>query len=142
MYYIFESNSVEDTKRLGKYISDKFINRNKSNIITLEGEIGSGKTLLCQYIVQALFGKDIQVTSPTFNVLNIYEQGNFRIYHYDFYRISNPQEIGEFGLEDAFNNLLTLIEWPSLAKRYLPRKRLEINIQKADGRIIEISEIG
>lgn len=138
MHYKFESYSLKDTKNIGQFISNKLIDKQKQNVIALEGEIGSGKTILCKYIVQTLLGKPIQVVSPTFNILNIYEKNGLQVYHYDFYRINRSIEVLEFALEEAFNSLLTLIEWPQIAKQYLPINHIKINLQKATNRLIDI----
>jgi tRNA threonylcarbamoyladenosine biosynthesis protein TsaE len=142
MHYKFESYSVKDTKCIAEFISKQLIDKQKPNIITLEGELGSGKTMLCKYIVQSLLGKDLNVVSPTFNILNIYENGSLQAYHYDFYRISNSQEILELGIEDAFNSLLTLIEWPQIAKEYMPSAYIKIDIQKNSNRTVDILKYG
>lgn len=142
MHYKFESYSIKDTKSIAVFIAKQLIDKQKPNIITLEGELGSGKTTLCKYIVQSLLGKDLNVVSPTFNILNIYENGSLQVYHYDFYRISNSKEILELGIEDAFNSILTLIEWPQIAKEYMPSTYIKINIQKNSNRTVDILKYG
>ncbi len=119
-------NSIEDTinfaTKLAKQIS-------AGEIITFKGNLGSGKTLICKYIISILVGSETQVTSPTFQLVQIYEKENGKIYHYDLYRLKSSDEIYELGIEDAFNGTnIALIEWPEIITNLLPKKIIDIEI--------------
>jgi tRNA threonylcarbamoyladenosine biosynthesis protein TsaE len=97
-------------------------------IITLSGELGAGKTTLAKEICKVLQVYD-EVTSPSYNILNIYESENGPIYHYDLYRIKEKNEIENIAIDDAFSNYITLIEWPELIKDMLPKDNIRIKIR-------------
>lgn len=95
------------------------------DIITLNGELGSGKTFFANAFVNFFLKKNglerVNVTSPTFNILKIYNVGDFDIYHFDLYRIKNKEELYELDFSSAFDNI-SLIEWPEIAMDILPKK--------------------
>ena len=102
----------------------------KKTTVTLSGDIAAGKTFICRNIIQYLLKKDIIVTSPTFNFLNIYTAQDFKIYHYDLYRLKNDNEIFELGFEESLANGVVLIEWPERILYMLPEERLSIHLKK------------
>ena len=69
-----------------------------------------------------------EVTSPTFNLLHIYDTNLFEIWHFDLYRLKHSEEIHELGIEDAFAGAVSLIEWPEIILNILPEERLDIEI--------------
>ena len=79
--------------------------------VTLEGDLGAGKTTLARGILQAL-GVTEEVPSPSFTLVQTYETRVFSVFHYDLYRIENVQELRELALEDALADGVALIEWP------------------------------
>ena len=91
-----------------------------------------GKTFLCRQIIKQLCGYETNVTSPTFNLLQIYDWNDCSIYHYDLYRLKNPSEIYELGIEEAMTANVCLIEWPELIKAILPNDIIAINIEIVD----------
>ncbi len=99
------------------------------DIITFSGDLGSGKTFICREIIKQLCSKDTEVTSPTFNLLQIYQTPSFTIYHFDLYRLKHPDEIYELGIEDALLGNVCLIEWPEIIEDILPRPRIKINLE-------------
>jgi len=110
---------IEKTKQLGKILA-KLAQVIKIKAITLEGDLGTGKTTLCKSIADNYLEQQIDVSSPTFTLLNIYETAKGQIYHYDLYRIKNPDEMVELGIEEALNSkALILIEWPNFAANYV-----------------------
>lgn len=112
------------------------------DVIALYGEIGAGKTTFSQHFIRPLLAVSQEVTSPTFNIVQWYD-GNrgFRICHADLYRLKQESELLELGLEEAFERDVTLIEWPEIAKNYLPEQALHILItmQQDDTRQFEFS---
>ena len=116
----------EDSKNLAIQIANDI---KPGNIITFSGDLGAGKTFLCRQIIKQLCGYETNVTSPTFNLLQIYDWNDCSIYHYDLYRLKNPSEIYELGIEEAMSANISLIEWPQLIKAILPNDTIEINIE-------------
>jgi tRNA threonylcarbamoyl adenosine modification protein YjeE len=112
------------------------------DIYTLSGNLGAGKTTFAKFFIKSLLGQNIIVQSPTFTLLNLYE-GKINIYHYDFYRVEDERELQELALELAFENGITLIEWPEIAKDFIPEgKTIPIKFSISDNkRYIEIKNI-
>lgn len=96
------------------------------NCITLRGDLGAGKTSFSQFFIRHLTSKNQDVTSPTFTLLQTYDTHKGPIWHYDLYRLENPEETIELAMDDAFDNTITLIEWPEIMESTLPRNRLDI----------------
>lgn len=93
--------------------------------VALEGDLGAGKTTLARAILRAL-GVREDVPSPTFTLLQIYETPHLMVRHYDLYRIENPAEMDELGLDDALAEGAALIEWPERAAGRLPPDMLHV----------------
>lgn len=97
---------------------------------TLVGDLGVGKTVLTQGIAEGL-GITEPINSPTFTIVQVYEEGRLPFYHFDVYRIGDIEEMDEIGYEDYFyGDGLTMIEWANLIEEILPKKRKEITIEK------------
>lgn len=95
--------------------------------IILQGDLGTGKTTFARAFIQELCGMNINVSSPTFNISQIYNTiHKQQIYHYDLYRIENYDELFEIGLEESLTNAINLIEWPEIAKNLLPDNNINI----------------
>ena len=101
-------------------------------MLAFYGDLGSGKSFFCRHIIKYLCGKHTNVASPTFNLLQIYDQETCSIYHYDFYRLKNIHEIYELGIEEALSGHIVLIEWPELVESILPIDTIHINIKTVD----------
>lgn len=95
------------------------------DIIGLVGDLGVGKTAFARAFITAR-GGDSEVPSPTFTLVQVYECSSINIYHFDLYRIEEPEEIFELGIEDAFAEGISLIEWPDRMDTYIPSERLDI----------------
>ena len=98
------------------------------DIIALKGDLGAGKTTFARHFIRAC-GSAEEVPSPTFTLVQVYEVGDAAIWHFDLYRIKSPEEAWELGIEDAFAEGISLIEWPERLGRLLPRRRLEIELR-------------
>jgi tRNA threonylcarbamoyladenosine biosynthesis protein TsaE len=100
------------------------------DIISLIGDLGSGKTTFARAFINARTAIIENVPSPTFTFLQTYDfpgpDGIIPVYHYDLYRIENIDEVDELGMDDAFAEGISLIEWPEILGKMLPHNRLEI----------------
>ena len=95
------------------------------DVIALKGDLGCGKTSFARSFIRARGGAE-EVPSPTFTLVQIYELTPAAIWHFDLYRIKSSEEAWELGIEDAFSEGISLIEWPERLGPLLPRRRLEI----------------
>lgn len=102
------------------------------DLICLTGDLGAGKTALARGLIRARLGA-VEVTSPTFNLVQVYGGGDEEIWHVDLYRIEDPSELRELGLEDALGDVLCLIEWPDRLVGGLPDDRLEVILAFEEG---------
>jgi|TARA_Y100000385_G_scaffold280409_1_gene331558 tRNA threonylcarbamoyladenosine biosynthesis protein TsaE len=113
-----------------------------SKTLLFKGEMGSGKTTLISALVKEL-GGSVKTSSPTFSIVNEYELPNALAYHFDFYRIKDPYEALDMGIEDYFAaRQWNFIEWPDKVFDILPQQStfLDIAIAEDGGRILNISE--
>lgn len=100
------------------------------DVIALHGELGAGKTAFARAFIRARGGGET-VPSPTFTLVQIYEIGGVPIWHIDAYRLRDPDEAWELGIEDAFRDGISLIEWPERLGSLLPARRLRITLSDA-----------
>jgi tRNA threonylcarbamoyladenosine biosynthesis protein TsaE len=101
------------------------------DVIALKGELGAGKTTLARAFLRAR-GIREEVPSPTFTLVQMYDAGGATIWHFDLYRLKSPEEAWELGIEDAFGEGISLVEWPERLGPLLPIRRLEIALLFAD----------
>lgn len=124
---IIESFRTEDTFELGKKLGQ---NAKPSDVYTLVGDLGVGKTVFTQGLAEGL-GIAEAVSSPTFTIVQVYEEGRLPLYHFDVYRIGDVSEMDEIGYEDYFyGEGVCLIEWADLIKEILPERYTRIFIEK------------
>ncbi|MBR2950605.1 MAG: tRNA (adenosine(37)-N6)-threonylcarbamoyltransferase complex ATPase subunit type 1 TsaE [Lachnospiraceae bacterium] len=124
---IFESYSAEDTFAFGKKIGEE---AQPGQVYTLIGDLGVGKTVFTQGVAAGL-GIREAVNSPTFTIVQIYDEGRMPFYHFDVYRIGDVEEMEEIGYEDCFyGEGLCLIEWANLIEEILPEHYTQITIEK------------
>ena len=138
----FESNSEKETFELGKSIGEK---AQAGEVYTLIGDLGVGKTVFTQGVAAGL-GIEEPVNSPTFTILQVYDEGRLPFYHFDVYRIGDESEMDEIGFEEyVYGDGVCFIEWADLIKGIIPKKHTRIEIKKNldkgfDYREIDITE--
>lgn len=143
MKKIIETFSPQETFLVGKELA---MAAEPGQVFTLIGDLGVGKTVLTQGMAEGL-GIEEPVNSPTFTIVQVYEEGRMPFYHFDVYRIGDVEEMDEIGYEDYFyGEGLCLIEWANLIEEILPDTYTEITIEKNlekgfDYRRITIEEI-
>ena len=124
---IYETNSPEETLTLGEEFGKK---AEKGLIIALTGDLGGGKTLFSKGFAKGL-GITEPVSSPTFTIVKVYEGGRLPFYHFDVYRISDPDEMDEIGFDEfIFGDGASLIEWADLIDEIIPEEAVRITIEK------------
>lgn len=124
---IFESFTPEDTFNIGKELAARV---KPGEIYTLNGDLGVGKTVFTKGLAAGL-GIEEPVTSPTFTILQEYDSGRLPLYHFDVYRIGDPEEMEEIGYEDYFYGQgICLIEWAELIDELIPGEATDICIEK------------
>ncbi len=111
------------------------------DVVALEGDLGAGKTAFARALIRELTGGEEEVPSPTFTLLQTYEAPDFDIWHFDLYRLEKPEDAFELGIEDAMAEGVTLIEWPDRLGRYLPRDRLIVRMDYADGESARVATL-
>ncbi len=132
--YSYLSQTEADTAALGQRVAKI---AQKGDIFALEGTLGMGKSVFCRAFIQSLVG-NTEVPSPTFTLLQTYDAPNFEIYHFDLYRLKDPDEIFELGMEEAMYQGVCLIEWPEKMGGYLPRRAITVKISpQENGRLFE-----
>lgn len=141
---IIESFKAEDTFELGKKFGQSV---KLGQVICLFGDLGVGKTVFTQGFAEGLGIKEA-ISSPTFTILQVYDEGRMPLYHFDVYRIEDVEEMYEVGFEDYFDGEgVCLVEWANLIEEILPSRRTIITIEKDldkgfDYRRITVSELG
>ena len=124
---IVETRSAEETYQLGIEIGRKAV---KGQVYTLIGDLGVGKTVFTQGLAKGL-EIDEPISSPTFTIVQVYEEGRLPFYHFDVYRIGDISEMDEIGFEDyIYGEGVSLIEWANLIQEILPEKYISITIEK------------
>jgi tRNA threonylcarbamoyladenosine biosynthesis protein TsaE len=111
------------------------------DIIALDGTLGAGKTAFARALINAMPGEAEDVPSPTFTLVQTYQRGETEIWHFDLYRLEDPEDAFELGIEDAFADAISLIEWPDKLGNYLPKKHLRIVLAQggeSDTRTLEV----
>ena len=122
-----DSFSAQDTFALGQQIGEAAV---PGEVYTLTGDLGVGKTVFTQGVAKGLGIKEA-VNSPTFTILQVYEEGRLPFYHFDVYRIGCVEEMDEIGYEDYFyGDGVCFIEWADLIEEILPKNCRKITISK------------
>lgn len=113
------------TARLGEAVAGAL---RAGEAVCLTGPLGAGKSTLARALVRALTTPDEDVPSPTFTLVQFYDASRFPLAHFDLYRLSDPDEAYEIGLDDALEQGAAVIEWPQRLEGRLPPDRLDIDI--------------
>ena len=122
-----ETFSAEETYALGKKLGSE---AKPGDVLTLIGDLGVGKTVFTQGFAHGL-GITEPISSPTFTIVQVYEEGRLPFYHFDVYRIGDIEEMDEIGYEDYFyGSGVTMIEWANLIEEILPQDYQEVQIEK------------
>ncbi|PIR32350.1 MAG: tRNA (adenosine(37)-N6)-threonylcarbamoyltransferase complex ATPase subunit type 1 TsaE [Alphaproteobacteria bacterium CG11_big_fil_rev_8_21_14_0_20_44_7] len=120
--------NLEKTKEIAAELAKK---ARKGDCFCLTGDLGSGKTEFSRSFIQEICS-NANVSSPTFNIMQIYEVSGSTIYHFDLYRLADTEELVEIGLEDALAGGICLIEWPEIAGEILPKDARNIKFEIID----------
>ena len=127
MEQVIEAFSPEDTRGIGQQLGRT---AQPGELYALIGDLGVGKTVLTQGIAEGL-GIAEPICSPTFTIVQVYEEGRLPFYHFDVYRIGDIGEMDEIGYEDYFyGDGLTMVEWANLIEELLPEHYRQITIEK------------
>ena len=142
----FVTRSAAQTRAVGRTVGAVL---EAGDVVLLAGELGAGKTQLAKGIADGLDVTD-PVVSPTFTIAREYE-GRVRMVHVDVYRLDRVQELLDLGLDDAGDDVVTVVEWGDVAATYLPAERLEIRLEtrpddqpddRPDDRVVTITPTG
>lgn len=127
MTRVWETHTPKETFELGESLGMK---AKAGDIYCLDGELGTGKTVFTQGFAKGL-GIREPVSSPTFTIVQQYDDGRLPMYHFDVYRIGDVEEMEEIGYEDCFyGDGVSLIEWSSLISSLLPKTAVHVTIEK------------
>lgn len=123
---VFETASAKETFALGENIGHMV---KAGTVVTLEGNLGAGKTVFTQGVAVGL-GIEEPVNSPTFTIVQTYEEGRMPFYHFDVYRIGDPEEMGEIGYEEMFDgDGICIVEWANLIGELIPWDAVHVKIE-------------
>ena len=130
------THSAEETRALGAKLAAQL---RRGDVVLLRGDLGAGKSEFARGVARGL-GVTGPVPSPSFTILNVYDEGRMPLYHFDWYRIHDSDEIGEMGFEEQIGgDGIALIEWSEQAPEYVPNRALDISIRAVDENTREIT---
>ena len=124
---VIDTWGPEETRAFGKKMGQE---ARPGQVICLNGDLGVGKTIFTQGFAEGL-GIDEPVNSPTFTIVQVYEEGRLPFYHFDVYRIGDIEEMEEIGYDDYFfGNGVCMIEWAELIEELIPENSIHVTIEK------------
>jgi tRNA threonylcarbamoyladenosine biosynthesis protein TsaE len=120
------SNSPAETEAIGRQLAKEI---GVGSVLALKGDLGSGKTVFVKGVVAGL-GSRADVTSPTFTIVHEYRGGRLPVYHFDFFRLENPEPVARLGLDDYFfGDGVSLIEWADRFPKLIPQQARWISFE-------------
>ncbi len=135
---VLETHSAEETFEAGRKVG---LEAKPGTIICLDGDLGTGKTVFTKGVAAGL-GITEPVVSPTFTIVQIYEAGRLPLYHFDVYRIDDPDEMEEIGYRDYFyGDGVAIIEWSDLIGELIPDDAMRIRLEKDAARGFDYRKI-
>ncbi|MAQ71620.1 MAG: tRNA (adenosine(37)-N6)-threonylcarbamoyltransferase complex ATPase subunit type 1 TsaE [Alphaproteobacteria bacterium] len=136
---VYQCNTEEETCRIAAQLAEDL---KCGDIVLLKGTLGAGKTVFARALIRALCGnKELNVPSPTFTLLQTYDYAYGEIWHFDLYRLKDPEEIYELGWEDFSGKDIALFEWPSRLEHLEPEKAITVRMEiEGPTRHIHISD--
>lgn len=124
---VCETNSERETMDLAAKLAAE---ARPGAVFTLSGELGAGKTVFARGFARGL-GIEAHITSPTFTILQVYEEGRLTLYHFDAYRISDVMEAYDIGFDECLSgDGVCLVEWPEMVKPLLPEQATRVLIER------------
>ena len=131
-----ENQTLEAGSVFARNLLEK--NFSRSIIIFLEGNLGAGKTTFTKGVMRGLGYKEL-VKSPTYNLVEIHETENLKVFHFDLYRINDPHELTEIGIEEYLEevNSISIFEWPENAQALLPQPDYTIQINHSENGLLD-----
>ncbi len=137
----YETSTSEETKEIGRALAAE---AHPGDVVALVGDLGAGKTTMAKGFAEGL-GVTEPITSPTFTIVCEYDEGRLPFYHFDVYRLDDPEELFEIGFEEYINGGgVCLIEWADRIKEELPAETTVISIRRTDvgdGRIVLVGRM-
>ena len=137
----FETHSPQQTQKLGAALARQLM---PNDVLLLLGDMGAGKSELTRGLARGL-GVTGYVTSPTFTILQVHEDGRLPLYHFDWYRLSGADELYELSMDEYLQNGgVAVIEWPSRAEEAIPESYLEVELSPVgdSDRLITLTPVG
>jgi tRNA threonylcarbamoyladenosine biosynthesis protein TsaE len=119
------------TEKLGAALAERL---RRGDVVALQGDLGAGKTTLARGILRAACGDPaLVVPSPTFTLAEVYDTPHGPCWHFDLYRLEQPEQVFELGWEEARADGIALVEWPERLGRLMPRERLSVTLSIDNG---------
>jgi tRNA threonylcarbamoyl adenosine modification protein YjeE len=144
--FTVELDSLEATEAVGRALAPRL---GRGDVVTLAGPLGAGKTALARALIGArlaALGRPEEVPSPSFTLVQTYDLGALDLWHVDLYRLGDPSELAELGLEDAFAAAIVLVEWPERLGPLRPERALDaamsLHPQRDEGRTLRLTARG
>lgn len=126
----YKIKNEEDTRQLALKLSEKL---QPGDVVALTGDLGTGKTAFVRYLAEGL-GITRTISSPTFTIVKEYRDGRIPLFHFDVYRVFDPDELFEIGFEEyLYGDGICVIEWADLIEDMIPEDAIRIFIEYGDG---------
>ncbi len=124
------THSENETKKIAAALASDI---RSGDILLLHGNLGAGKTVFARSLIRTLSdAPELEVPSPTFTLVQTYEAKDFHLWHFDLYRLEDPEEIYELGWEEALSDGIVLVEWPERLGTLKPARYLDIHISTGE----------